>query len=769
MDGEILHAEGDGPCRGVVKPAPFTRRRVMACSPSGEWVAVEACAPGTIRMFRGVPAETAGGTTANMPIVDLHGRELTLDARPEPRTGETKPKEARILAMEVVPDDPAEEATDGPSEAVSGGATVFVMTADELRAFAIRRHVSSESVGDETRRFECVASARFKTTLDASLGADRGRAVGLASTTRGVVAVVAARVARLMTTTARTKTTREEEELCYGTTRQTNDAQTDDEKSAFVGFRATRTDGPVTAFAFLDAETERRLGPARESTPSRRADSSHHHFAAIGFEKEIRVVRFLDAGGSNPKRPAGISGIAEEVRRVLVDAPGPVRSVAAFGGWIFASAERELALPAFGGDAFAREPVNFAFARAEGPCAAGEREKERPDCHAIITGGSETAAALAEDPDDASVPFLRARDDPAAARAAEKTRTLRAMVSPFLPAALASGIEPEAGAGFGSATGSNAAPSLRETRATLHAFTFEPVHSRLTKEEKSDEETRRLSETRVVAASLPLPPRFSARPEICALGADARGTEIVVALTDLGATNCTDASVVVAAIDREPRERARFEDWRLVPRGTAPLARSSRREKSANDSQTGNGETNAKKTRLEAFARRFARRDGARFKGTRQGDVRRSDVETDADAAFDVALLFLTSETAESETAESETAAAGANVFRGNAKKKPAPPASLATFSFRAASRKSPEPVSRGNEGDEQKKKLANGKRERARSEGDAPVTRSSDLDRVLDAIRALDASARARFDRVEATLRNQERRLRRVEDSLKK
>ena len=44
----------------------------------------------------------------------------------------------------------------------------------------------------------------------------------------------------------------------------------------------------------------------------------------------------------------------------------------------------------------------------------------------------------------------------------------------------------------------------------------------------------------------------------------------------------------------------------------------------------------------------------------------------------------------------------------------------------------------------------------------------AADLDRVLDAIRALDSAVHA-LDRVEATLQIQERRLRRVEESLKK
>jgi hypothetical protein len=101
VDAEICHTEGDGPCHSAVKPAPFTRRRVMASSPWGSWVAVEACAPGTVRVFRGVPASTADGPTAYAPITDRHGSELTLDARPEP-AGETIP-EAHVLAMAIVP------------------------------------------------------------------------------------------------------------------------------------------------------------------------------------------------------------------------------------------------------------------------------------------------------------------------------------------------------------------------------------------------------------------------------------------------------------------------------------------------------------------------------------------------------------------------------------------------------------------------------------------------------------------------------------------
>jgi hypothetical protein len=150
VDAEICHTEGDGPCHSAVKPAPFTRRRVMASSPWGSWVAVEACAPGTVRVFRGVPASTADGPTAYAPITDRHGSELTLDARPETIPGETIP-EAHVLAMAIVPLD-KEDKEEGRSER---GATVVVMTAEELRVFAIRRLNSYVQA-----YFECAAIAR---------------------------------------------------------------------------------------------------------------------------------------------------------------------------------------------------------------------------------------------------------------------------------------------------------------------------------------------------------------------------------------------------------------------------------------------------------------------------------------------------------------------------------------------------------------------------------------------------------------------------------
>ena len=738
VDGEILHTEGDGSCHGVVKPAPFTRRRVMASSPCGEWVAVEACAPGTVRVFRGVPGDTADGTTAHVPVADRHGRELTLDARPEPRVGETRrKKEAHVLAMEVVPDDPRAETTEGRSEELPG-ATVFVMTADALRAFPIRPirpmrpHVSSHR--SDATRFERAATSAV--ALDAFLGADRGRAVGLASNARARVAVAAARVVRLVRKHALVEPS----------------GGADPDPRFGPGYRPTRPDGPVVACAFLDSETARRLDPR----------VAPQTFLAIGFAKEIRVVRFFDASARADPTGIGI-GIpnerAEVARRVLVDAPGPVRSIAAHAGWLFASTERKTALPAFGDGASAREPVNFAFARADAR-ATGEREAT-----STILGGSEPAA-LADDPDDPSVPFLRARPDAAADAAAERTRTLRAMVSPFLPAELkpSSPIEP-GGAVFRSTENPEAARH-RDARATLQAFTFEPVPRLKTTD-------ARVEQTFAIAASLPLS-STTARPEICALRANARRTEIVVALADVGAS--TDASVAVAAIQapvfetRAPDARARFEDWRLVPRGTAPLALS---RAGAGDGETSRG------TRLEAFAR-AARRDFD------------DDDDFDDDGVDDdLALLLLTS------PREKETAAAGARVFGGRATRQLAPPASLATV--RVASRPRPEPVpfrgngranarrddapseatedatpvlpvfgvaarALGDEGNEKRRFPPRGRAEPAAGEKTA-----SDPDRVLDAIRALDRCVRTRFDRVEATLQSQERRLRRVEESLKK
>lgn len=729
VDGEICHTEGDGPGHRVVKPAPFPRRRVMASSPCGEWVAVEACAPGTIRVFRGVPAETADGTTKHVPITDRHGRELALDMRPE-----TRP-EAHVLALEVVAiaADPHDEKKDGATVL-----TVFATTPDELRAFAIRRRVTSDEEHEENARFECVAD---RIQHDTCLGVDRGRLVGLASNAKPDarhVAVVASRVARF---------------LPLGDLARTAVPEQD----GHLGFHPNKTDGPVVACAFLDLETEHRarIPTTRNESTGRRLTA---HVAAIGFEREIRIVRFFD----------GFPDRVSAARRVLVDAPGPVRSIAAHAGWIFASTDRKIALTSFG-DEHRREPMNFAFARAS---AAGEKKEKKgasPD-------GSETAELGEAREDDASVvPFLRARLDPDA-----ETRKLRDMVRPFLPAELR-GIEP-------ATLASRESEPSDDARATLQAFTFEKRP-----DEKSGSAPEPLDGVAfdgsfVVTASLPLAPSSGARPEICALQTNETnegGSKIVVALADVGARNA-DAAVAMAELSR----RAGELEARLAPLGTAPLIARGRGE---SHSRTGDKHV----TRLEAFARTFINVRADRT-DHRCG---RSDVR-DESSVRDVALLtLLTSETAEKET---ETArVAGANVFGGGARKKPArASASLATFRVRDVSLFPSCPA------DSVEKALgsnANGVGDGALRPGSSGASATlfeasggflkgnetrdaraelfaerapkppgkkedaADLDRVLDAIRALDSAVHARFDRVEATLQTQERRLRRVEESLKK
>ena len=730
MDGEICHTEGDGPGHRVVKPAPFPRRRVMASSPCGEWVAVEACAPGAIRVFRGVPAETADGTTKHVPITDRHGRELTLDTRPETRPG------AHVLALEVV-------AMHDPHDTKKNGATVLAMTPDELRAFAIRRTtVPLDETHEEEHdaRFECVASAEsFVFPHDTCLGVDRGRLVGLASSKKNAkpyarhVAVVAARVARF---------------FALGDLRLRTPMPKQD---GHLGYHPSPRDGPVVACAFLDLETEHRARiPAIRNRNNGGTGPASAHVAAIGFEKEIRVVRFSD----------GFPDRISAVRRVLVDAPGPVRSIAAHAGWIFASTERKIALTSFGD--FAREPMNFAFARAS---AAGEKKRgASPD-------GSETAELGEARPDASVVPFLRARLDPDA-----ETRKLRDMVRPFLPAELR-GIEPTTVG----ASEREAEPS--DARATLQAFTFEACPD----EKSGSEPLDGVAATFVVTASLPLAPSSGARPEICALqtnetNTNEGGSKIVVALADVGARNA-DAAVAMAELSR----RAGELEARLAPLGTAPLIARGRGE---SHSRTGDKHV----TRLEAFARTFIARADRTDHRCGRSDVR------DESSVRDVALLtLLTSETAEKET---ETArVAGANVFGGGARKKPArASASLATFRVRTDVSLFPScpadfvengvgdgALRRGSSGANATLFEASGgflnlkgNETETRDARAEPAERApkplfgkkedaADLDRVLDAIRALDSAVHARFDRVEATLQTQERRLRRVEESLKK
>jgi hypothetical protein len=667
----------------------------MASSPWGSWVAVEACAPGTVRVFRGVPASTADGPTAYAPITDRHGSELTLDARPETIPGEPM-SEAHVLAMAIVPLDKE----DKEEERSERGATVVVMTEQELRVFAIRRGDS----GPGKEYFECAASASGRLSYDTFLGRDRGRLVGVAADDANV-AVVASRVARVLFRVNRFDV-RPEEVM--------HDCSLPNGQTLKGVFRAEPRDGPVVACAFIDSGTRTAQIPSDPGTVN----------CAMGFAKEIRLVRFVGEG-------------YEVLRRVLVDAPGPVRSIAVYGGWLFASTERETALPTFrDGSPFAREPVNFAFQNAAR--FAGERTK---------AGMSETAILIGDDGRDAEVetPFLRARLDPA-----EKTKRLQDMVQPFLPAELRGSLPP-AEVSEGSEGVKEA--ERRDPRATLQAFALENLRNAF--EDEDDEEDA------FVAARLSLPLAPTARrPEICALqsrheGRDGRKSGYVVALTDVGAS--TGASVAVAELVRGSRR-----DFRLVARGTASL-------QTRSDAKT---ETETK-PRVEAFGRI------ARFSGAQKGGA--------GAKAFGLDVALLTSETNDSETANAD---AGFRIFGGGStkKKKPAPPASLATIRVsldvtRRSRAVDDAPTARAPS--EGVPTTPSSSRARRTNEGEAlhppeaprveppelsdPRSRATDFERVLAAIRALDGAVHDRFDRVEATLQIQERRLRRVEESLLK
>jgi hypothetical protein len=513
------------------------------------------------------------------------------------------------------------------------------------------------------------------------LGPDRGRLVGVAADDANV-AVVASRVTRVLFRVDR-----------FDLNGPDPDIQTQGV------FRAEPRDGPVVACALLDSETR-----ARQTSPPGTV-------AAMGFAKEIRLVRFVGEG-------------YETLHRVLVDAPGPVRSIAVHGGWLFASTEFQTTLPSTlrnDGNHFAREPVNFAFQNAAR--FAGERTK----------ASSETGE-LGDDGDDAvsATPFLRARLDPA-----EKTKRLQDMVQPFLPAELR-GIEP-AEVSEGS-EGSEA--ERRDPRATLQAFALEHLQNAF----EDDEE---FVATRL---SLPLAPT-ARRPEICALqplheGRDGRKSGYVVALTDVGAA--TGASVAVAELVRGSRR-----DFRLAARGTASI-------QTRSDAKTETETETKTKPRVEAFGRI------ARFSGARKSAGAK---------AFGLDVALLTSETNDSETPNAD---AGFRIFGGGStkKKKPAPPASLATIRVSLDVTRRSRAVSAG---DGLTSAPDDAPTAIAPSEGvptaprveppelSDPRSRATDFERVLSAIRALDGAVHDRFDRVEATLQIQERRLRRVEESLLK
>jgi hypothetical protein len=215
------------------------------------------------------------------------------------------------------------------------------------------------------------------------------------------------------------------------------------------------------------------------------------------------------------------------------------------------------------------------------------------------------------------------------------------MVQPFLPAELR-GIEPaEVSEGVKEA-------ERRDPRATLQAFALEDLPNPFDVFDEEEEEDAFVA-TRL---SLPLAPT-ARRPEICALqsrheGRDGRKSGYVVALTDVGAS--TGASVAVAELVRGSRR-----DCRLVARGTASL-------QTRSDAKT---ETKTKtKPRVEAFGRI------ARFSGAQKSAGAK---------AFGLDVALLTSETNDSETPNAD---AGFRIFGGGAtkKKKPAPPASLATI-----------------------------------------------------------------------------------------
>jgi hypothetical protein len=178
------------------------------------------------------------------------------------------------------------------------------------------------------------------------LGRDRGRLVGVAADDANV-AVVASRVARVLFRVNRF-------DVC--SEKAMHDGPDTNIQTQGV-FRAELKDGPVVACAFIDSGTRN-----KRQTPSDPGTVA----CAMGFAKEIRLVRFVGEG-------------YEVLRRVLVDAPGPVRSIAVHGGWLFASTEFQTALPSTfrDGNHFAREPVNFAFQNAAR--FAGERTKASPE------------------------------------------------------------------------------------------------------------------------------------------------------------------------------------------------------------------------------------------------------------------------------------------------------------------------------------------------------------------------------------------------------
>ena len=229
-----------------------------------------------------MPAETADGTTKHVPITDRHGRELTLDTRPE-----TRP-EARVLALEVV-------ASHDPHDVSQKNKRATRRRSDSFRDDAPTRTQARSRYDDAVRhqtkhtKNTLVSSACFETCFLTTqlwvwiaVGWSASRQTR--SRTRDASPSSRPSVARFFALG----------DLIRGS--RTHIPKQD----GHLGFHPSSRDGPVVACAFLDSEPNivcvfRTFIPARRRLTSRRSVSRERSESCVSSTDSPIASRYCVA------------------------------------------------------------------------------------------------------------------------------------------------------------------------------------------------------------------------------------------------------------------------------------------------------------------------------------------------------------------------------------------------------------------------------------------------------------------------------------------
>lgn len=396
----VQHDDAEGQTRGGEPGGtPEKGRPVMArCADffGVVFVAITASPPGTVRLFR----ETRGahGKWSHTPLTDIAGNELSLHVDDRlswvSETQQSNPPKVVALEMGKGWDD----------ESV----LLFVATVSRARTFTISTHAKRPTA------FVVYPHLSFDNAWTEHF-------VREPQTTHGPLVCVAIRDSRKL-----------------------EDIDGDDQAAfpsrirlAVAGQRAVTVccvpgltdsfhwnswiacekDGPVVSCAFLSdsSVTGVSFGVDDSATAS--------VVLAVGFKKEIVLVKFALTLAMHEQNVQNEKHVPTVLRRILVHAPGPVRSVVTCFDALFVTTERSTELPtpfSFGG--VAQPPVNFAFEHVS--------KYESVSGGAGFLGEELVESALNDDsrmhPD--GVPYITAN----AKDVYSKHETLRSMVAPFL-------------------------------------------------------------------------------------------------------------------------------------------------------------------------------------------------------------------------------------------------------------------------------------------------------------------------------------------------